>query len=120
MRNAARFVVMTIMVVIAHTAMTAPQGNGTTIGTPERDAIVEALARRLTTGYVLPDRVNATVLAMRTASAAGDFGGKAPKEFGDALNRTLRARGHGQRPTYQPRWPPHQVRGSPAGNSAGG
>jgi len=64
------------------------------VAAPERDEAIEALASKLSTGYVLPDHVDAIVRALQNASAAGDFDGKTPRDFVDSVNRTLRAASH--------------------------
>ena len=76
--------------VIALTATAVAQSPATTtVEKSERDAAVEALAAKLGAGYVLPDVSGRVVQALRQANSAGEYDAKAPKEFVDAVNRTL-------------------------------
>ena len=61
-----------------------------TVEKSERDSVIEALATKLSAGYVLPDAVERITQALRSASRAGEYDGKAPQEFADAIGRTLR------------------------------
>ena len=61
-----------------------------TVERSERDRVIEALATKLSAGYVLPDAVERITQALRSASSAGEYDGKAPQEFADAIGRTLR------------------------------
>ena len=56
----------------------------------ERDSVIEALATKLSAAYVLPEAVGRITGALRSANSAGEYDGKAPKEFADAVGRTLR------------------------------
>ena len=56
----------------------------------ERDSVIEALATKLT-AYVLPEAVGRITQAVRSANSAGDYDGKTPQEFADAIGRTLRS-----------------------------
>jgi hypothetical protein len=60
-----------------------------TVETSERDTIIDALAAKLSAGYVLPEAVGRITRALRSASSLGEYDGKTPKEFADAINRTL-------------------------------
>jgi C-terminal processing protease CtpA/Prc len=60
----------------------------------ERDRVIEALATKLSAGYVLPEAVGRIMEALRSANNAGEYDGKAPQEFADAVGRTLRDAGH--------------------------
>ena len=60
-----------------------------TVEKAERDTVIDALATKLG-GYVLPDAVTRITRALRAANTAGEFDGKAPEEFADAVGRTLR------------------------------
>ena len=60
----------------------------------ERDSVIEALATKLTAGYVLPEGVGRIIQALRSADSAGEYDGKAPTEFADAIGRTLRSASH--------------------------
>jgi hypothetical protein len=66
----------------------------TTVEKSERDAVVEALGMKLSAGYVLPDAVGRITQALRSANNAGEYAGKAPKEFADAINLTLLSASH--------------------------
>jgi hypothetical protein len=59
----------------------------------ERDSVIDALAMKLS-GYVLPEAVERITQALRSASSMGEYDGKAPQEFADALGRTLRNASH--------------------------
>ena len=65
-----------------------------TVEKSERDSVIEALATRLSAGYVLPEAVGRIIQALRSANTAGEYDGKAPKEFADAIGRTLRNASH--------------------------
>jgi hypothetical protein len=80
--------------VFALTATVVAQSPATTVEKPERDAAVEALATKLGAGYVLPDISERIIQALRSATSAGEYDGKAPKEFADAVNRTLLTASH--------------------------
>jgi retinol-binding protein 3 len=76
--------------VCALTATVLGQSPATaTVERAERDAVVEALAMKLSTGYVLPEAVGRITQALRSTNSAGEYDGKAPREFADAINRTL-------------------------------
>ena len=60
-----------------------------TVEKSERDSVIEALATKLSAGYVLPEAVGRITQALRSASKVGEYDGKAPREFADAINRTL-------------------------------
>jgi retinol-binding protein 3 len=61
-----------------------------TVEKSERDSVIEALVTKLSAGYVVPDAVERITQALRSASSAGEYDGKAPQEFADAIGRTLR------------------------------
>jgi hypothetical protein len=60
-----------------------------TVEKPERDSVIEALATKLSAVYVLPEAVGRITQALRSANSAGEYDGKAPQEFADAVRRTL-------------------------------
>jgi retinol-binding protein 3 len=65
-----------------------------TVEKSERDSVIEALATRLTAGYVLPEAVERITQALRSANSMGEYDGKTPQEFADAIGRTLRNASH--------------------------
>ena len=80
----------TLLFVFALTATVLGQSStSATVDKPERDSVIEALATKLTASYVLPDRLGRIIQALRAANSAGEYDGKTPKEFADALKRTL-------------------------------
>jgi retinol-binding protein 3 len=80
----------TLLFVFALTATVLGQAPApATVEKPERDSVIEALATKLD-GYVLPDAVERITRALRSANGAGEFDGKAPQEFADAVGRMLR------------------------------
>ena len=84
----------TFLFVFALTATVLAQSpTPTTVGKSERDSVIEALATKLTAAYVLPEAVGRIIQALRSANSAGEYDGKAPQEFADALGRTLRTAG---------------------------
>src|SRR5687768_15039378 len=64
-----------------------------TVEKPERDSVIEALATKLNTLYVLPEAVGRITQALRSANSMGEYDRKTPQEFADALGRTLRNAG---------------------------
>jgi retinol-binding protein 3 len=88
MRSAFLFVFALTAVVLGQSAPPA------TVEKTERDRVIEALATKLRAGYVLPEAVGRITQALRSAASAGEYDGKAPEEFADALGRTLRDSGH--------------------------
>ena len=79
----------TFLIVFALTATVLGQSPAPpTVEQSERDSVIDALATKLA-GYVLPDAVGRITQALRSASTAGEYDGKAPREFADAINRTL-------------------------------
>jgi retinol-binding protein 3 len=60
----------------------------------ERDTVIDALETKLRGGYVLPEAVERITQALRSASSAGEYDGKAPRDFADAIGRTLRNASH--------------------------
>jgi len=65
-----------------------------TVEKSERDSVIEALATKLSAGYVVPEAVGRITQALRSANSAGEYDGKAPQEFADAIGRTLRNASH--------------------------
>jgi retinol-binding protein 3 len=65
-----------------------------TVEESERDSVIEALATKISAGYVLPEAVGPIIQALRSANRVGEFDGKAPQEFADAIGRTLRNASH--------------------------
>ena len=61
-----------------------------TVEKSERDSVIEALAAKLSAVYVLPEAVGRIAQALRAANSEGEYDGKAPKEFADAVGQTLR------------------------------
>ena len=81
----------TLLFVFVLTATVLGQSPGpATVEKSERDRVIEALATKLNAGYVLPDAVERITQALRSARSAGEYDGKAPEEFADAIGRTLR------------------------------
>ena len=81
----------TLLFIFVLTATVLGQSPGpATVERSERDRVIEALATKLSSGYVLPDAVERITQALRSASSAGEYDGKAPQEFADAIGRTLR------------------------------
>jgi C-terminal processing protease CtpA/Prc len=80
----------TFVFVVALTASVLGQApTPTTVEKSERDSVIDALATKLTASYVLPEAVGRIVQALRSANSMGEYDGKGPKEFADAINRTL-------------------------------
>jgi hypothetical protein len=85
----------TFLFVFALTATVLGQSpTPATVEKSERDGVIEALATKLTAGYVLPEAVGRITQALRSANSAGEYDGKTPQEFADAMGRTLRNAGH--------------------------
>src|SRR6187200_2983348 len=85
----------TFLFVFALTATVLGQSpTPATVEKSERDSVIEALATKLSAGYVLPDAVERITQALRSANSAGEYDGKAPQEFADAIGRTLRNASH--------------------------
>ena len=61
---------------------------------PERDAVIDALATKLSAIYVIPESVGRITQALRAANSGGEYEGKAPREFAAAVQRTLRDASH--------------------------
>ena len=80
----------TFLYVFALTATVLGQSpTPATVEKSERDAVIEALATKLSAVYVLPEAVGRITQALHSASSAGVYDGKAPTEFADAIKRTL-------------------------------
>ena len=80
----------TLLFVFALTAPVLGQSlSPATVEKAERDSVIEALATKLTATYVLPDRVGRIIQALRSADSAGEYDGKTPQAFADAVKRTL-------------------------------
>jgi retinol-binding protein 3 len=85
----------TFLFVFALTATVLSQSAApATVQKSERDSVVETLAAKLSAGYVLPEAVGRITQALRSANSAGEYDGKAPQEFADAVGRTLRNASH--------------------------
>ena len=85
----------TFLFVFALTATVLGQSpTPTTVEKSERDRVIEALATKLSAGYVLPEAVGRIIQALRSANGMGEYDGKAPREFADALGQTLRNASH--------------------------
>jgi retinol-binding protein 3 len=104
----------TFLVVFALTATVLGQSPApATVEKLERDSVIDALATKLS-GYVLPEAVGGIIHALRSANSRGEFDGKAPQEFADALGRTLKTASHDKHfavfyqpaPTVPPDAPP--------------
>lgn len=81
----------TFLFVFALTATVLGQSpTPATVEQSERDRVIEALATKLSAGYVLPEAVGRITQAVRSANSAGEYDGKTPQELADALGRTLR------------------------------
>lgn len=52
-----------------------------TVEKSERDAVIEALATKLSAGYVLPEAVGRITQALRSANTVGEYDGETPQEF---------------------------------------
>jgi retinol-binding protein 3 len=103
------------LLVIALAATAGAQSPATiAIEKSERDAAIEVLTAKLGTGYVLPDLSGRIVEALRQANSAGEYDGKTPKEFVDAVNRTLVNASHDRHLAvfYQP--VPTEPQGTPS------
>jgi retinol-binding protein 3 len=84
----------TFLFVFALTATVLGQSPGpSTVEKSERDSVIEALAAKLGAGYVLPEAVGRITRALRSANSVGEYDGKTPQEFADAIGRTLRNAG---------------------------
>jgi hypothetical protein len=80
----------TFLFVFALTATVLGQSPApATVEKSERDNVIEALATKLSAAYVLPEAVERITRALRSANSAGEYDGKAPREFADAVRRTL-------------------------------
>jgi C-terminal processing protease CtpA/Prc len=80
----------TFLIVFALTATVPAQSPApATVEKSERDSVIEALAAKLSAGYVLPDAVGRITQALRSANSAGEYDDKAPGEFATAISRTL-------------------------------
>ena len=88
-RAAVLAIVFLPVVTAARQAPPAPSGPPT-VEKSERDDVIDVLATKLRAGYVLPDAVGRIIQALRSANSAGEYDGKAPREFADAVGRTLR------------------------------
>jgi C-terminal processing protease CtpA/Prc len=84
----------TFLFVFALTATVLGQSpTPATVEKSERDSVIDALSTKLA-GYVLPEAVGPITQALRSANSAGEYDGKAPQEFADAIGRTLRDASH--------------------------
>jgi C-terminal processing protease CtpA/Prc len=95
----------TFLFVVALTATVLGQSPPpATVETSERDSVIDALATKLSAGYVLPDAVGRITQALRSASRGREYDGKAAKEFAEAINRTLLNASHDKHLSvnYQP------------------
>jgi hypothetical protein len=73
----------------------AQQPTDRSLDKPARAAVVEALAAKLKTGYVLPDSSPGIIQALQGAQEAGDYTAvQTPKEFAEMLTKTLRTASH--------------------------
>jgi hypothetical protein len=88
MRHIFLFVFALTATVVGQSASSA------TVEKSERDSVIEALATKLTAGYVLPEAVERITQALRSANSMGEYDGKTPQEFADAIGRTLRNASH--------------------------
>ena len=90
-RNAAVFAIVFVFAltgtVLGQSAVSA------TVEKSERDTVIEALATKLSAGYVLQEAVGRITQALRSANSVGEYDGKTPQEFAEALGRTLRTAG---------------------------
>jgi hypothetical protein len=85
----------TFLFVFALTATVLGQSAApATVEKSERASVIKALATKLGAVYVLPDVVGRITQALRSANSAGEYDGKTPQEFADALGRTLRNASH--------------------------
>jgi C-terminal processing protease CtpA/Prc len=66
--------------------------NGTPVPVVEktmRDATIDTLIGKIVAGYVLPENVERIVQPLRLANRAGQYDGKTPQDFVEAVNTTL-------------------------------
>src|SRR5215831_16518423 len=97
------------------TTTTVAQSPATTaIDKSERDAAIEALVTKVGAGYVLPDLSERIIQALRSANRDREYDGKGPREFVDAVNRTLLNVSHDKHLAvfYQPM--PNETQGAAA------
>src|SRR5262245_32476546 len=92
MRTPMRYMFLFVFVLTASVPGQSP--TPATIQKSERDSVIEALAMKLSTGYVLPEAVGRISQALHSANSAGEYDGKTPQEFADAVGRTLRNASH--------------------------
>ena len=79
-----------LSIVIATTSAVGQSGTPTSVvDRAMRDATINALVERVAAGYVLPENAERVVQALRSANRAGEYTGKTPREFVDAVNGTL-------------------------------
>src|SRR5688572_21259879 len=89
-RRTAVLAIVFLPVMTAAQQVTPVPSGPSTVGKSERDNVIEALATKLTAVYVLPEAVERITQALRSTNSAGEYDGKAPNEFADAIGRTLR------------------------------
>ena len=92
-RRAAVLAIVFLPVVTAAQQITPAPSGPSTVEKAERDGVIDVLATKLTAAYVLPEAVGRIIQALRSANSTGEYDGKAPREFADALGRTLRNAG---------------------------
>src|SRR5207247_10908179 len=51
-----------------------------------RDATIAALVQKVAAGYVLPENADRIVQALQSANRLGEYNGKTPGDFADAVN----------------------------------
>lgn len=89
-RRAAVLAIVFLPVVTAAQQVTPAPSGRPTVEKAERDRVIDVLAMKLSAGYVLPEAVGRIIQALRSANNAGEYDGTAPREFADAVGRTLR------------------------------
>jgi len=85
-----------VLVVLATTTSAVGQ-NATPTSVVEkaaRDAAIDALIGKIVAQYVLPENATRITQALQSAARAGQYDGKTPQAFVEAVNITLRAASH--------------------------
>src|SRR5262252_1806005 len=67
---------------------------GTVVDNTARDATIDALMEKIATQYILPENTERITQALRSANRAGQYDGKTPQTFVEAVNITLRDASH--------------------------
>jgi hypothetical protein len=93
-----------LSMVITIGSASAQTGPSTLVEKATRDATIDTLVQKVASGYVLPENADRIVQALRSANRAGAYNGKTPRDFADAVNRTLLSASHDKhlKVFYQP------------------